>query len=107
MTQERISEALGEISLRYVEEALTDVNQHTARPRGLFRAGLVAAVIAGLLMLTAGAVFLLKPVLRTYFGESAAYVYQKNSQILNLSQIVDGWTMTLTDCVGDDNRLYV
>ena len=36
-----------------------------------------------------------------------AYVYQKNSQILNLSQAVDGWTMTLTDCIGDDNRLYV
>lgn len=45
--------------------------------------------------------------LRTYFGESAACVYQKNSQILNLSQTVDGWTMTLTDCIGDDNRLYV
>lgn len=107
MTREHLSEALGEISPRYVEEALTGADRNTARPRGLFRAGLAVAVIAGLLMLTAGAAFLLKPVLRTYFGESAAYVYQKNSQILNLSQTVDGWTMTLTDCIGDDNRLYV
>lgn len=107
MIREQMSEALGEISLCYVEEALTGMDRKDAKPRGLFRAGLVAAVIAGLLMLTAGAVFLLEPVLRTYFGESAACVYQKNSQILNLSQTVDGWTMTLTDCIGDDNRLYV
>ena len=107
MTREQLSEALGEISLSYVEEALTGADRNTARPRWFFRVGLVAAVIAGLLMLTTGAVFLLKPVLQTYFGESAVYVYQKNSQILNLSQTVDGWTMTLTDCIGDDNRLYV
>lgn len=107
MTREQISEALGEISALYVEEALTGTGRNTARPRGLFRVGLAAAVIAGVLMLTTGAVFLLKPVLRTYFGESTACVYQKNSQILNLSQTVDGWTMTLTDCIGDDNRLYV
>lgn len=107
MTREQISEALGEISPFYVEEALTGADRSAARPRGLFRAGLAAAVIAGLLILTTGAVFLLKPVLQTYFGESTAYVYQKNSQILNLSQTVNGWTMTLTDCIGDDNRLYV
>lgn len=107
MTQEQLSDALGEISPRYVEEALTEAGRYSARPRCFFRAGLAAAVVAGLLMLTTGAVFLLKPVLQTYFGASAAYVYQKNSQILNLSQTVDGWTMTLTDCIGDDNRLYV
>ena len=107
MTREQLSDALGEISLRYVEEALTGPDRHAARPRSLLRAGLATAVIAGLLMLTTGAVFLLKPVLQTYFGASASYVYQKNSQILNLSQTVNGWTMTLTDCIGDDNRLYV
>lgn len=107
MTREQLSDGLGEISLRYVEEALTGANRNSARPRGVFRAVLAAAVIAGLLMLTTGAVFLLKPVLQTYFGASSSYVYQKNSQILNLSQTVNGWTMTLTDCVGDDNRLYV
>lgn len=107
MTREQLSDALGEINPRYVDEALTGADRRAARPRGLFRAGLAAAVIAGLLILTTGAVFILKPVLQTYFGEAAAYVYQKNSQILNLSQTVDGWTMTLTDCIGDDNRLYV
>lgn len=107
MTREQLSDALGEINPRYVDEALTGADRRAARPRGLLRAGLAAAVIAGLLILTTGAVFILKPVLQTYFGKSAAYVYQKNSQILNLSQTVDGWTMTLTDCIGDDNRLYV
>lgn len=108
MTREQLSEALGEINPRYVEEALIGEAAHTARcPKGLFRTGLAAAMIAGLLMITACAVFLLRPVVQTYFGESASYVYQKNSQILNLSQKVNGWTMTLTDCVGDDNRLYV
>lgn len=107
MTRERLSEALGEISSCYIEEALTGAEGRAARPQRLFRAILAAAVIAGLLMTTAGAIFLLRPVLQTYFGASAPYVYQKNSQILNLSQTVDGWTMTLTDCIGDDNRLYV
>lgn len=77
------------------------------RPRRVLRTGLLVALIAGLLTLAAGAALLMAPVLRTYFGESGQYVYQKNSQILNLSQTVDGWTMTLTDCVGDDNRLYI
>lgn len=90
MTQEWLSDALGKIDLRYVDEALAGADRCAAKPKGLFRAGLAAAVIAGLLMLTTGAVFILKPVLQTYFGASADYVYQKNSQILNLSQTVDG-----------------
>lgn len=50
---------------------------------------------------------LLTPILKSYFGESAQFVQHKNSQILNLSQTVKGWTMTLTDCVGDDQYLYI
>lgn len=107
MTRKQLSEALGEISPHYVEEALAGGTRRTARPGRAVRTGVAAAAVAALLLVAVGAAALLKPVLQTYFGESYAYVYQKNSQILNLSQTVDGWTMTLTDCVGDDNRLYV
>ena len=51
MTREQLSDAMGEIRLRYVEEALTGPDRHATRPRSLLRAGLAAAVIAGLLML--------------------------------------------------------
>ena len=78
MTREQLSEALGEISPSYVEEALSGETTHTARrPKELFRTGLAAAMIAGLLIITAGAVFLLKPVVQTYLGTSSSYVYQK------------------------------
>lgn len=110
MKKEQLSEAIGEISARYVSEAMMAVDTAqvaVAKSRRMFRTALVAAVIAGLLVIVAGAVLLLAPVLRNYFGESGQYIYQKNSQILNLSQTVDGWTLTLTDCVGDDNRLYI
>ena len=106
MTRKQLSDALGEINLCYVEEALAGPARPAVKRKRGFRAVLAAAVI-GLLLLPAGAVFLLRPVLQTYFGESACYVYQKNSQILNLSQTTDGWTMTLTDCIGDDNFLYM
>lgn len=106
MTRKQLSDALGEINLCYVEEALAGPARPAVKRKRGFRAVLAAAVI-GILLLPAGAVFLLRPVLQTYFGESACYVYQKNSQILNLSQTTDGWTMTLTDCIGDDNFLYM
>lgn len=106
MTRKQLSDALGEISPCYVEEALAGPARPAVKRKRGFRAVLAAAVI-GILLLPAGAVFLLSPVLQTYFGESASYVYQKNSQILNLSQTTDGWTMTLTDCIGDDNFLYI
>lgn len=110
MKKEQISEAIGEISPRYVSEAMLaagDARAPGARSRRALRPGLAAAVIAGLLVLTAGAVFQLIPVLQNYFGEGAQYVYRKNSQILNRSQTVNGWTMTVTDCIGDDQFLYI
>ena len=110
MKKEDLSEALGQISAHYVSEAMLGADAAQARaprPRPLLRSALVAAGIAGVLALTAGTVFLLLPVARNYFGQSAQSVYQNNSQILNLSQTVDGWTMTMTDCIGDDNRLYI
>lgn len=109
MKKEQLSDAIGKISERRVSEAMMiDALQFTrVKPRRVLRTGLVAAVIAALLVVIAGATFLFAPVLKDYFGESASYVYQKNSQILNLNKTVDGWTLTLTDCVGDDRFLYI
>ncbi|MFQ7854836.1 MAG: DUF4179 domain-containing protein [Flavonifractor plautii] len=44
------------------------------------------------------------PVLRSYFGDSAAY--QQSAAELGQSVTKDGWTVTLTDCVGDDRNLW-
>lgn len=109
MTKEDLSKAIGEIDDRYITEALSARTEQRPglRQKRAVRTGVVAAAVAGLFLLLAGAVLLVAPVLRTYFGDNASYVYEKNSQILNLSQTVDGWTMTLTDCIGDDQFLYI
>lgn len=106
MNKVQLSAAIGEVDPCYVREAM---RAHTMapKPKRIFRTGLMAAAVAGLLIIAAGAVCLVSPVLQGYFGDNAQYVDQKNSQILNLSQTVDGWTLTLTDCIGDDQRLYI
>ena len=106
MNKAQLSAAIGEVDSCYVREAMLT---HTITPKSkrMFRVGLMAAVVTGLLIIAAGAVCLVTPVLQSYFGDTAQYVYQKNSQILNLSQTIDGWTLTLTDCIGDDQRLYI
>ena len=99
---------LSEAGKRQLIGKLTEVEEKDrARPKRVLRIGVLVAVIAGVFLITAGAVSIILPVLQNYFGESAPYVYQKNSQILNRSQTVDGWTLTLTDCVGDDNFFYM
>lgn len=76
-----------------------------SRPRRGLHSGLVAAAIAGVLTITVGAVTLITPVLREYLGGGQAYA--ENVQTLNLSQTVNGYTITLTDCTGDDEFLYL
>ena len=74
-------------------------------PKRVLRTSLVAAVFACVLLATAGAIALSTPILRQYLGGGAAY--GQNVQSLNLSQTVNGYTITLTDCVGDDEFLYL
>lgn len=71
----------------------------------VLRTSLVAAVIVCLLLVTAGAIVLNTPILQQYLGGGAPY--DQNVQSLNLSQTVDGYTITITDCVGDDQFLYL
>lgn len=86
-------------------EALSAEKANAApKPRRVLRTGLVAAVLLVLLTLAAGAALLLVPVLRDYYGGAG---YDQSGSTLGHSVTQNGWTMTLTDCVGDDNYLYL
>ena len=77
-----------------------------ARPRRLARPWITAAAVLCLLMATAGAAVLASPTLRDrVFGGSAGY--DQSSAIISRSVEQSGWTLTLTDCVGDDRRIYL
>lgn len=80
---------------------------HTKKPHRISRVALAAAVLACVLVAAAAAstILFLFPVLRDYFGGGAGY--EQSGALLGLSQNSGGWTMTLTDCVGDDRSLYI
>ena len=59
---------------------------------------MAVAALIGVLVLSVGAAVTVSPVLRSYFGDSAAY--QQSAAELGQSVTKDGWTVTLTDCVG-------
>ena len=76
------------------------------RPRRLVRPWVAAAAVICLLMATAGAAVLASPTLRDrVFGGSPGY--DQSSAIIGKSVEQNGWTLTLTDCVGDDRRIYL
>ena len=82
-------------------------NSPACRPRRLSagaRLGLAAAVIC--LLTGAGvAVAAASPTLQGMFGGGAGY--GQSSGLIGRSVERDGWTVTITDCVGDDLNLYV
>ena len=66
---------------------------------------LIAAVIA-LLGTAAVAAVVAGPTLRDHlFGEGTPY--DRSSAPVGKSVTVDGWTATITDCVGDDYTIYL
>lgn len=73
--------------------------------RGWRRAVLTAAALCVIVAATAGASQVVVPILQDYYQNSAGYG-QSGAELGN-SVTKDGWTMTLTDCVGDDYTLYV
>lgn len=75
------------------------------RPRRTLRTAAVAAAIVCVLVLAVGAVVANAPVLQAYFGGGAGY--DQSAVLVGESVTKNGWTMTLTDCVGDDYNLYV
>lgn len=71
-------------------------------------AGRIAAAAAVVCLLVTGAVagVVASPTLRDLvFGESAGY--EQSSGFVGRSVEREGWTVTITDCVGDDRNLYL
>ena len=69
----------------------------------------VLAAAAALLM-GAAAVAGLSPVLEHYFAntpEEELSLLGAGAYPLDISQSYEGWTVTLTDCVGDDHNVYI
>ena len=68
------------------------------------RTAVAAAALTAALVLSVGAAVTVSPVVRNYFGDSAGY--RQSAAELGQSVTKNGWTMTLTDCVGDDRNLW-
>lgn len=81
----------------------------TARPRRAMRTTVLLAAALGLLVLSVGAAVgaavVGLPVIRDYFGGGGGY--EQSAALLDRSVTRDGWSLTLTDCVGDDRYLYL
>lgn len=88
-----------------LKAVLAEESGATRRRAGLRRYAAVAAVAAMLVVTCAVAAALGLPVLYTHFGGGAGY--EQNAVLVGKSVTSKGWTMTLTDCVGDDRRLYL
>ena len=61
------------------------------------------AVCVFLMLLSTTALAIGFPILKTYFKGNG---YEQSATLLGKSVIQEGWTLTLTDCVGDDRYLY-
>ena len=81
------------------------VPQASRKPRRWNRVTLIAAAMAAVLVISAGAAVVASPVVRSYFGNSIGY--QQSAVELGESITQNGWTMTLTDCAADDYTVYV
>lgn len=80
----------------------------TVRPLRLRRMAAVAAVIALVAVMSAAAVasFLGEPSLRdTVLGDPEGY--EQSSGMIGRSVECDGWTVSITDCVGDESYCYL
>lgn len=75
------------------------------RINGKLRTVLAAAAMICLLTAGAWATVTVSPTLRELFGDSAGY--SQSSAYIGKSIEKGGWTVTLTDCVGDDRNLYL
>lgn len=108
MAYERLRRTLDQVKPSWAQEEtilealLAEPARQKKSPR---RYAAVAAVAAMLLVTCTVAVALGLPVLFAHFGGGAGYA--QSSMFVGKSVISDGWTVTLTDCVGDDRRLYL
>ena len=73
------------------------------RPRRVMRTAVALGLAACVLTAAVGAAVVGVPVLRDYFGGA----YDKNAATVGRSITKNGWTMTITDLVGDDQYFYL
>ncbi len=73
------------------------------RARRPLRTAALFAAAACALTLSVGAAVVRLPVLEQYFGGGAGY--RQSSALVGKAVTANGWTMTLTDCAGDDRYL--
>lgn len=85
-------------------ESLSRTKTATKGLRRMLRLSTAAAVAICSLVIVASGAAIVIPVLRDYFGGQG---YDQSSALLGYSVDQDGWTMKLTDCVGNDRFLYL
>lgn len=91
---------------------LQALEEQVQAPRRKQRRGPLIAALAGAaaLLMGAAAVAGLSPVLEHYFAGTPTEeltLLGAGAAPLGLSQTYAGWTVTLTDCVGDDHNVYI
>ena len=92
------------------ERILRALEDRAQAPRRKHRKGPLIAVLAAAaaLLMGAAAVAGLSPVLEHYFAGTPTEeltLLGAGAAPLGLSQTYAGWTVTLTDCVGDDHNV--
>ena len=73
------------------------------RPRRVMRTAVALGLAACVLTAAVGAAVVAAPVLKGYFDGT----YDENATALGRSVTQNGWTMTITDLVGDDQYFYI
>ena len=94
------------------ERILRALEDRAQAPRRKRRKGPLIAVLAAAaaLLMGAAAVAGLSPVLERYFADTPKEelsLLGAGAYPIGISQSYEGWTVTLTDCVGDDHNIYI
>ena len=93
-------------ALRMEVKGMTGKAKAGGRRRATTRQIVLIAAVIALLGTAAVAAVVAGPTLRDHlFGEGTPY--DRSSAPVGKSVTVDGWTATITDCVGDDYNIYL
>lgn len=89
------------------EEIMTDATKRKVRK---ISRGMIIGIAAACLLTVGALAAALSPGLRSYFDAGtpgAQEVLESGIYQLNRSETYNGWTVALTECVGDDNNAYI
>ncbi len=79
----------------------------TVKKCGRKRRAVVLAVAACVVLAATAGAAVLHDTLQHLWTDASQPVYEAYKTDLGRTQTVDGWTVTLTDCVGSENMLYI